>query len=99
MLRVAISAVERATGAEGPSGDLAERGLHLSTTKKTKNTQPLRFPKLVGAAVIAVMLDCTPKHVYDLAKHGRIPHYRFGASIRFDPDKVKEWLDEHEIAA
>lgn len=57
------------------------------------------MPKLVGAAVIAESTGWTRKHVYDLAQKGQIPHYRIGGSVRFDPIKVKAWLDEHEIAA
>lgn len=59
----------------------------------------LRFPKLVGAAVIAELTGWSRKHIYDLAKRGRIPHYRIGSSVKFDLNKVKAWLDEHEIAA
>ena len=62
-------------------------------------SQLLLFPKLVGAADIAEWIGCTGKHIYDLAKRGQIPHYRIGGSIRFDPEKVKAWLDQHEIAA
>jgi excisionase family DNA binding protein len=57
------------------------------------------FPRLVGAAEIAVMTGWSKGYVYDLAKRGQIPHYRIGRSVRFDPEKVKAWLDEHEIAA
>jgi excisionase family DNA binding protein len=57
------------------------------------------LPKLVGAAVIADSFGWSRKHVYDLAQKGQIPHYRFEGSVRFDPIKVKAWLDDHEIAA
>jgi excisionase family DNA binding protein len=85
----------------GHSGDPATRGLQLSMSNKTENTQkhPIVFPHLVGAAEIAVMTGWTRKHIYDLAKRGQIPHYRVGGSIRFDPTKVMAWLDQHEIAA
>lgn len=63
------------------------------------NSRLLLFPKLVCAAEIAELTGFTRKHIYDLAKHGAIPHYRIGGSIRFDPAKVKAWLDQHEIAA
>ena len=55
------------------------------------------LPKLVGAAVIAESLDCSKKHVYALAKMRRIPHTRFEGSVRFDPEKVKKWLDDHNV--
>ncbi len=63
------------------------------------NTNVLSFPRLVGAAVVAGLTGWTRKHIYDLAKHGQIPHYRLGGSVRFDLVKVKAWLDQHEIAA
>jgi predicted DNA-binding transcriptional regulator AlpA len=57
------------------------------------------LPKLVGAAVIADSIGWSRKHVYELAQKGQIPHFRIEGSVRFDPIKVKAWLDDHEIAA
>jgi excisionase family DNA binding protein len=57
------------------------------------------LPKLVGASVIADSIGWSRKHVYDLAQRGQIPHHRVGSSVRFDPIKIKAWLDDHEIAA
>lgn len=55
---------------------------------------------LVRADAIAARTPWTTKHLYDLAKRGQIPHYRFeDGSIAFDPLKVKAWIDSHEIAA
>jgi predicted DNA-binding transcriptional regulator AlpA len=55
---------------------------------------------LVRANAIAARTPWTPKHLYDLAKRGRIPHYRFeDGSVAFDPIKVKAWIDAHEVAA
>jgi len=55
------------------------------------------LPKLVGAAVIAESLGYSRKHVYALAKMRRIPHARFEGSVRFDPEKVRKWLDNHNV--
>jgi excisionase family DNA binding protein len=57
------------------------------------------LPRLVGAKEIATALHCTAKHIYDLAKHGQVPHYRIGASVRFDPIQIAEWLETMKIAA
>jgi excisionase family DNA binding protein len=57
------------------------------------------LPKLVGAAVFAESIGCSCKHVYDLAQKGRIPHYRIGDLIRFDPHEIAEWLESHKLAA
>lgn len=29
---------------------------------------------------------------------GKVPHLRFGTrSVRFDPDEIERWLDEHRV--
>jgi excisionase family DNA binding protein len=57
------------------------------------------LPRLVGAKEIAMALHCTAKHIYDLAKRGQVPHYRIGASVRFDPIQIAAWLETFKIAA
>jgi len=57
------------------------------------------LPQLISAAEVAGLTGWSTKHIYDLAQKGLIPHYRIGGSIKFDPIKVKAWLDQHEIAA
>ncbi len=55
---------------------------------------------LVRADAIAARMPWTTKHLYDLAKRDRIPHYRFeDGSVAFDPIKVLAWLADHEKAA
>ena len=80
---------------------VACRMAQLATEEAIMGDQshPTCLPKLVGAAVIAESTGWTSKHVYELAQRGQIPHYRIGGSVRFDPIKVKAWLDAHEIAA
>jgi hypothetical protein len=34
---------------------------------------------------------------YAMCKEARIPHYRFGPSIRFDPHVIARWLREHHV--
>jgi excisionase family DNA binding protein len=63
------------------------------------STSTTCLPHLVTAAVIAAAIGCTAKHVYDLAKRNQIPHYRIGASVRFDPHAIGEWLETLRIAA
>jgi excisionase family DNA binding protein len=67
--------------------------------RNTSSSHLIAFPRLVAAAVIAELTGWTRKHIYDLAKRGKIPHYRVGGSVRFDPQKVMGWLAEHEVAA
>jgi excisionase family DNA binding protein len=56
------------------------------------------LPHLVGAAIIAESTGYSVKTVYKKASHGRIPHYRFEGSVRFDPLEIKEWIDNQKAA-
>jgi len=37
--------------------------------------------------------------LYEMAAGGRIPHYRIGSSIRFDPHEVARWLRARAVKA
>jgi excisionase family DNA binding protein len=52
-----------------------------------------------SAPELAELLGCTGKHIYALAKTGRLPHLRIGSMIRFDPVATAEWLRNRFIAA
>ena len=52
-----------------------------------------------SAPELAEILGCTGKHIYALAKSGRMPHLRIGTMIRFDPAATAEWLRKRYIAA
>lgn len=52
-----------------------------------------------SAPELAELLGCTGKHIYALAKSGRLPHLRIGSMIRFDPAATAEWLRNRFIAA
>lgn len=40
---------------------------------------------------VAAFLRLSPSWVYLQVEKGLIPHRRFGASVRFDPQAVREW--------
>jgi excisionase family DNA binding protein len=48
---------------------------------------------------LSELLSLSRKHIYKLAKGGRIPHYRLGGTVRFDPKATAEWLEERSVAA
>lgn len=52
-----------------------------------------------SAPELAKLLGCTGKHIYALAKSGRLPHLRIGTMIRFDPAATADWLRKRFIAA
>ncbi|GMA60353.1 helix-turn-helix domain-containing protein [Alicyclobacillus fastidiosus] len=49
--------------------------------------------KLVGAHEIAELLDVTTQRVYDLARQNIIPHVRLGRVVKFDLERVQQWID------
>lgn len=52
-----------------------------------------------SAPELAELLGCTGKHIYALAKSGRMPHLRIGSMVRFDPTTTADWLRNRFIAA
>jgi excisionase family DNA binding protein len=52
-----------------------------------------------SARELASLIGCTGKHIYALAKSGRMPHLRIGGMVRFDPATTAEWLKKRYVAA
>lgn len=52
-----------------------------------------------SARELANLIGCTGKHIYALAKSGRMPHLRIGGMVRFDPATTAEWLRQRYVAA
>jgi excisionase family DNA binding protein len=52
-----------------------------------------------SAPELARLMGCTGKHIYSLAKSGRMPHLRIGGMVRFDPAATAEWLRQRYVAA
>lgn len=48
--------------------------------------------KLVDAKEIAQQLGLSPSTVYKWCYQSKIPHYRLGRAVRFDPVEIWEWL-------
>ena len=44
------------------------------------------------AKQLAGVLNISPKTVFKLAKAGRIPSFRVGTAVRFDPRLIVDWL-------
>jgi excisionase family DNA binding protein len=46
---------------------------------------------------VAARCGIDPQYVRKLAREHRIPHYRVGARLRFDPDEVDAWLEAQHV--
>jgi excisionase family DNA binding protein len=51
-----------------------------------------RMKRAMTAGEIAGFLAVSPITVYKMAKAGRMPSFRIGSAVRFDPRAVAEWL-------
>ena len=51
-----------------------------------------RIPHAITAAQLAQLLAVSRITVFKLAKAGRIPCFRIGTCVRFDPRAVATWL-------
>ncbi|HEY3704422.1 MAG TPA: helix-turn-helix domain-containing protein [Terracidiphilus sp.] len=61
---------------------------------------PTRIERMDGAMsapTLARLLGMGRSAVYEMASTGRIPHYRLGSTIRFDPAVVAAWLRQREV--
>ena len=57
------------------------------------NTLQLLTPKDLG-----MLLQKKERTIREMVYRGMIPHLKVGRSIRFDQDRIKEWLGEaHKI--
>lgn len=45
------------------------------------------------ATELGELLNLSGKHIYKLAQTGRMPSYRVGGAIRFDPQATADWLE------
>ena len=52
----------------------------------------MSLPRLVDVEVVAESLGLSRWRVYQLAREGVIPSVRIGKSLKFDEDKIREWI-------
>lgn len=54
-------------------------------------------PRLLTLPEVAAYLSVSPKSVRRLVASGRLPHYRLGRVLRFDPADVSRWLTARKV--
>jgi excisionase family DNA binding protein len=73
---------------EGVSrAELALAGAPLSLADRIE-----RFGRALTATQLATLLAVSRINIYKLAKKNRIPSFRIGTCVRFDPKAVAIWL-------
>jgi excisionase family DNA binding protein len=49
--------------------------------------------QLATVDTVVERLGVSRYRVYELAREGLLPHVRIGKSVRFDMDRVEEWIE------
>jgi excisionase family DNA binding protein len=52
------------------------------------------IPELMSIDQLAQRLGITVRHVRRLVAERRVPCYKVGRLVRFDPDEIGEWLHD-----
>jgi excisionase family DNA binding protein len=65
-----------------------------------------RFPngathrrKLLTLKQVAELLNVNERHVRRLVFERRVPYFKWGHLLRFDPAELEQWLEQARIAA
>lgn len=53
--------------------------------------------RAITASEVAALLAVSPITIYKMAKAGRLPSFRIGTAIRFDPRALAEWLRSNAL--
>lgn len=59
-------------------------------------TSTLRGP-LLDLDAVAQVLGVTRRHMQRLVSEKRIPYFKVGRFVRFDPAELNIWLDHHRV--
>lgn len=52
---------------------------------------------LVKVEDVAELLKMSPSKIYRECRKKQIPHFKIGGAIRFDPDEVRDWLEDQKV--
>jgi excisionase family DNA binding protein len=55
-------------------------------------------PGMLTVTEAAQLTGLARRTVYAMAEQGRIPHYRIGGALRFDPVELADWLERQKAA-
>lgn len=71
----------------------------MDAKSETKGIKDLiaSFGRALTADEIADLFGISAAMIYKNARSGNLPSFRIGTSVRFDPQKVCEWIDRQTI--
>lgn len=63
-------------------------------TRELTNTRGIgQLPELLTMAEICAFLKVKPSYIYSLTATDRIPHRKFGGTLRFVKTEILQWID------
>jgi len=57
----------------------------------------MNMPKLIDIKALSEILSIKVSTLYQWVELGKIPHYKFNGSVRFDEESIKNWLKSCKI--
>jgi excisionase family DNA binding protein len=63
----------------------------------TERSPSVTLPSLIGIEAVAECLGVSVRHIRRLIAERRIPFVKVGHFVRFDPQAVLGWVDEHRV--
>jgi excisionase family DNA binding protein len=68
--------------------------MHSDSKHAPSRQQSEPLPTLVDIQAVALSLGISARQVRRFVAEGQIPFIRVGHSIRFDPDELRQWIDD-----
>ena len=56
-----------------------------------------RIPQLLSIEELSTRLGITVRHVRRLVAEKRVPYYKVGRLVRFDPAEIAQWLESRRV--
>jgi excisionase family DNA binding protein len=71
----------------------------MSSARNTseRKAAPSGRTPLLDTVAVAEVLGITSRHVRRLVAERRIPFFKVGRFVRFDPGELDIWLDQHRV--
>jgi excisionase family DNA binding protein len=60
--------------------------------------KPNKIPELMSIDQLAQRLGITVRHVRRLVAEKRVPYYKVGRLVRFDPAEITQWLETRRVS-
>jgi excisionase family DNA binding protein len=57
----------------------------------------MQVSETISVRDLAEYLKCSPSMIYNLVQLKKIPHIKIGSKIRFDKEKVNEWIKQNSF--